>query len=161
MKTENRNNGAQLDRWAFLWLAIGAVLVTFSVGYLRITLAAWLAPVFLIRFMRSRSAGRGFLWILLALLIPNAIAWRFLMDMSSFSPLATMIIFIPIFALLYSIPYLIDRLLSYRLPGFAATLVFPLASAMFDFLFTKGDPTGSFGLWPNALYSSPVLMQMV
>jgi apolipoprotein N-acyltransferase len=149
------------DRWSFLWLAIGTVLVIFSVGLMRITLAAWLAPVFLIRFMRTQKTGRGYLWILLALIVSNSIAWRFLVDISSLPPLLTMIIFIPIFALLYSIPYLIDRVLSHRLPGFAATLVFPLALTAFDYLSTMVDPMGSFGLWANALYSSPVFMQMV
>jgi apolipoprotein N-acyltransferase len=149
------------DRWSYLWLAIATVLVIFSVGSVRITLAAWLAPIFLLRFMRSKKTGRGWLWILLALLVANSISWRFLLDMSSLPPLITAVIFFPIFALLYSIPYLIDRLLSPRVPGFAATLVFPLASTTFNFLFTKVDPTGSFGLWPNALYSSPILMQMV
>ena len=148
------------DRWSYLWLAIATVLVIFSVGMQRISIAAWLAPIFLIRFMRSRRTGRGFLWVLLAFTISNWIAWGNLFDISSFSPLLTKIIFIPIFALLYSIPYLIDRVLSHRLPGFAATLVFPLASTVFDYLFTMADPMGSFGLWPNALYSSPVLMQM-
>ena len=128
---------------------------------MRITLAAWLAPIFLLRFMHLAVTGRGFLWLLLAFTISNWIAWGNLFDISSFSPLLTKIIFIPIFALLYSVLYLIDRVLSHRLPGFAATLVFPLASTVFDYLFTMADPMGSFGLWPNALYSSPVLMQMV
>jgi apolipoprotein N-acyltransferase len=123
-------------------------------------MAAWLAPIFLIRFMHSRRTARGYLWILLALLISNWIAWGNLFDISSFSPLLTKIIFIPIFALLYSIPYLIDRLLSQRLPGFTATLVFPLSATVFDYLFTMTDPMGSWGLWANALHSSPVLMQM-
>jgi len=160
--TKNRvSNPPISDRWSFLWLAIGTVLVVFSVGLQRISLAAWLAPIFLIRFMHTQKTGRGYLWILLAFTISNWIAWGNLFDISSFSPLLTKIIFIPIFALLYSVLYLIDRVLSHRLPGFAATLVFPLASTVFDYLFTMADPMGSFGLWPNALYSSPVLMQMV
>jgi len=156
------NTYPQSDRWSLLWLAIATVLVVFSVGLWRIPLAAWLAPVFLIRFMRSRSTGRGYLWILLSLTISNWIAWGDLFTISSiFTPLLTKAIFVPVFALLYSIPYLIDRLLARRLPGFAATLVFPLAATAFDFLFTSVDPMGSFGLWANALYSSPVLMQLL
>ena len=160
MATESVNKYPQRDRWSYLWLVIATVLVVFSIGLHRVSLAAWLAPIFLIRFMRSRSTGRGYLWILLSLTISNWIAWGNLFDISSFSPLLTKIIFIPIFALLYSVPYLIDRVLSHRLPGFTATLVFPLSATVLDYLFTMADPMGSWGLWANALFSSPVLMQM-
>lgn len=46
------------------------------------------------------------------------------------------------------------------LPGFTATLVFPLLATVFDYLFTMADPMGSWGLWANAMYSNPVLIQM-
>ena len=104
MATESVNKYPQRDRWSYLWLVIATILVVFSIGLHRISLAAWLAPIFLIRFMRSRRTGRGYLWILLSLTISNWIAWGNLFDISSFSPLLTKIIFIPIFALLYSVP---------------------------------------------------------
>ena len=45
------------DRWAYLWLFVGAGLLLFSNGRWFIPLATWLAPIFLIRFARTQPAG--------------------------------------------------------------------------------------------------------
>ena len=50
---------ALTDRWSYGWLAPGLVLAGFSNGNQAIWLAAWLGPVFLVRFMRTRNLIRG------------------------------------------------------------------------------------------------------
>ncbi len=49
------------DRLAYLWLAVGTVLALFYESRWVIALAVWLAPVFLLRFVRVRRPLFGFL----------------------------------------------------------------------------------------------------
>ena len=42
------------DRLSYLWLAIAAALYLFTGGQWAIPLAAWLAPLFLLRFVRTQ-----------------------------------------------------------------------------------------------------------
>src|SRR5215210_7024648 len=47
------------SRWSWLWLVIGAVLLPFTSIQPSLAMAAWLAPVFLLRFVRSQRARVG------------------------------------------------------------------------------------------------------
>src|SRR5713101_1101628 len=49
------------DRLSYLWLAIAAALLLFYAGRWAIPLAAWLAPLFLLRFVRTQRPLSGFL----------------------------------------------------------------------------------------------------
>src|SRR5271166_6995925 len=44
---------------SWLWLAIATALLLFSNGVDNVPLAAWLAPVFVLRFVRQRSLKAG------------------------------------------------------------------------------------------------------
>ncbi|MBM4424322.1 MAG: hypothetical protein FJ030_13200 [Chloroflexi bacterium] len=51
------------DRLSWLWLILGAALLPFTQLQTAMPLAAWLAPVFLLRFARRNSAGLiSFAW---------------------------------------------------------------------------------------------------
>jgi apolipoprotein N-acyltransferase len=63
--------------------------------------------------------------------------------------------------LIGGLPYLADRLLVSRLPGFATTLVYPLAVTAIDFLTISANPQGSFGAQAYTQYNSLVLMQLL
>ena len=56
----------QQDRLSYLWLALGILLLAFSTPRWTIPLAAWLFPVFLLRFVRTQPLWRGMLLLLLA-----------------------------------------------------------------------------------------------
>jgi hypothetical protein len=43
------------DRLSWLWLLVGSLFLPFAAYQSVIPLAAWLAPVFLLRFVRARS----------------------------------------------------------------------------------------------------------
>jgi len=63
--------------------------------------------------------------------------------------------------LIGALPYLADRLLAPRLPGFAGTLVYPLAVTAIEFLTISANPLGSFGAQAYTQYNSLVLMQLL
>ena len=146
------------DRWSYLWLAIGTVLALFSSGRWPLPLAAWLGPVFMIRFMRTQKAFRGLILVWLATYVTGVIAWWGMMLL----PLPVYFVLMAINMLtLGGLPLLADRLLAPRLNGFAATLVFPLALTALDFLVMTLNPIGSFGAQAYRLYGNPALMQLL
>ena len=74
MKEESVETMLKFDRWSYAWLALGTILFMLSVGSLGFAFAAWIAPVFLIRFFRTQKPGKGFGLILLGLYVAFAIA---------------------------------------------------------------------------------------
>ena len=130
----------------FLWLFIATVLGLFIGGKWNIPFAAWIAPIFSIRFFRdSDKAGRNFLLLWLASAIPTIISWNGATAMGLASPIIE-----PIFFLLTIpiglIPYIVDRIYARRFPQAAwVSLVFPTAYTAMDFFTSSGSPFGTFG----------------
>jgi apolipoprotein N-acyltransferase len=92
-----------------LWLALFAALTVFVGGRWNFPLAAWLAPIFAIRYYRdSQHGGRAFLWLWLASLTGIA-GWSGASAMHLLHPLAEPILFTAM-APLTLIPYVLDRL---------------------------------------------------
>lgn len=157
MLTNIRNKYPLRDRWSYSWLGIAAVLLIFTNGMYRNPLAAGLSAVFLLRFMRSQKKGRGYLLLLVAEVAANIIAWWYLMP--NFT-VPMRIIFGTITGLLYTIPFLLDRILVGRFNGFSSTLVYPVAATAFEFLTLWPNPLGTFGSLAYSQYSRVNLTQL-
>src|SRR6266699_468926 len=144
------------DRLSYLWLALAAVLYLFAGIQWVIPLAAWLAPLFLLRFVRTQHPLPG---LLLAWLVRAAIAEVVFQGIILYPS----IIYYPLVVLLTGLtllPYLADRLITPRLGGFVATLVFPLAYTMIEYLSSFG-PFGTITSIAYTQYGNLPLMQLV
>lgn len=130
----------------FVWLALYATFVFFAGGRWNVPLAAWLAPLFAIRFYRdSEHAWRGFLWLWLATALPTIIGWHGATFMAFVHPVAEPLFFILLAPVGLS-AYVLDRLYARRFaPSLWLTLVFPVAATALDFFSSTGSPFGSFG----------------
>jgi apolipoprotein N-acyltransferase len=149
----------QADRWTYLWLVLGVILLTVSTGQFRVAFAAWLAPAFLIRYLRTQKTGKGYLLTLLGLYVAYAISWQAILGF--IGPLPVFLIFNIFITLMNSLPYLADRLLVPHLKGFAATLVYPLAVTGIYYLYNLNSPIGSFGTPGYEQFSNLALVQLV
>lgn len=130
----------------YLWLVIAAILGLFIGSKWNIPLAAWIAPIFAIRFFRdSEKAGRNFILLWLASSIPTIISWNGATFLSNIHPAAEAAFFF-IMTPIGLIPYVIDRIY-YRRFGSSAwlTLIFPIAFTATDFFSSTGSPFGTFG----------------
>lgn len=147
------------DKFSFLWLAIAFVLTLFSSGNLTIPLLAWLAPIFALRFMRTQKRGLvGYALLALVNVVTLSITWR---GMIALPPPGDIIVIISS-GLMGALPFAADRLLSPRLSGLWATLVFPLTATALEFLnMGSGRPMGSWGAMGYSQYGSLILMQIV
>ena len=158
MVSKSVNRYPLRDRWSYLWLGVAAVLFVFTYGMYRNPLAALFAQVFLIRFLRTRKIGKGYLLICPALVVANIISWWNLMPTN---PIPVRIIYGFIVGLIYTIPFLLDRVLVGRFSGFASTLVFPITRAAFEFLTIWPNPMGTYGVLAYSQFSSVYLTQLV
>ena len=144
------------DRLSYLWLALGAVLLLFTYGQWIIPLAAWLAPLFLLRFVRTKSLFPGLLLIWLVKAATAAVTQQGIVMVSGVGYYAIIILA----SLLTVLPYLADCLLTHRLRGFVATLVFPVTFTMFEYL-SSFSPFGTLNSIANTQYGNLPLMQVV
>ena len=135
----------QSDRLSWLWLVAGLALLPFTTVHAELPLAAWLAPIFVLRFARTQSVRLAIPVVVLVSGAAMAFAWR---DMFSF-PIGPIIGLA--YGLAFSLGYVADRALSMRLSGLARTLVFPLAITTIDWLIS------TFGIL--ATYGSPAYTQ--
>lgn len=160
MNNKILNPYPQHDRWSFLWLVLGCGLMIFLAGNWPLSLAGWLAPLFLIRFMRTQRKLWGYLLMAIGLSIACSIAYLGGAGPGGIPPL----IFGVVLGLSYPLLYLIDRVLVARLPqhglaGFSATLVFPLLMTGYEFLLLNKFPFGSSGSAAYSQSGNLMLMQ--
>ena len=150
--THARGGGVSL-----VMLLAGSLLVGFSMGQWLAPLAAWIGPVLIMRYSRDHKAGRGYLFVLPALVLAFIIGFGAMW--TYFGPPAVPI-FAVLFGWLWSLPYLADRLVASRLGGFSSTLVYPLAATTLEFLIIHVNPVGTWGATGFSQYGNLPLMQL-
>ena len=149
------NSTSTQDRWAYLWLFVGAGLLLFSNGRWIIPVATWLAPVFLIRFARTQPALKGLGMLLVTNVLASLFIWQGIIPGGLYLPVACGI------AVVFWLPYLTDRLLVNRLRGFVATLVFPLLLVSLEYIITVTSPLGSWGSLAYTQHSFLPFLQLL
>jgi apolipoprotein N-acyltransferase len=129
----------------FVLIAISAALLLISNGAHDVPLAAWLSPVFVLRFVRTQRLRLGLPVAYVLLATAFAFQFRDMIPMPGvvYVLLAALVGFV-VLAL-----YLIDRLLAPRLTGVAQTLVFPTACAAAEWLLSRAGV----GTWGSVAYS--------
>src|SRR5207245_6410366 len=108
------------DRLSYLWLALAIVLLPFTFDRWTIPLAAWLVPIFWLRFLRTQPLLRGILLMLLA----TVLVWEVeLIGMVPNVSGALYILIVFVYCVLYTLPYLIDCVIAPPLQGFLVSLL--------------------------------------
>jgi len=159
---KQKGNMEKPNRWPYLCLAIGTLLLAFSNGSFTIPLATWLAAVFILRFSRTQKGKRGSTLIFLAHIVAYNIAWSTTIPTSG---LLEFLLFVSLMSLQFSVlnwlPYLSDRLVGSRLQGFLATLVFPLTWTTVEFLIASLTPFATWGSLAYTQHGNLPLVQII
>jgi apolipoprotein N-acyltransferase len=155
-------NNTRPDRLTWLWLLIGLLLLPFTTIQTVIPLAAWLAPVFLLRFARTVQRT----WVALALIFVTYAVGIFIAlrgsDSSSVSLLIYGIVAFPLIrGLMFTLPYAADRLLGRRLGSWGRVFIFPLAFTTVDWLMSLRSAINSTGSPAYSQYNNLALMQIL
>lgn len=153
---------AQTDRLTWLWLAIGFLLLPFTTIQTVIPLAAWLAPTFLLRFVRTAKRARI---ALLLIFVAYALGIFIALRGSTTNDIAVYIFGIATFplirGLMYTLPYAADRLIGPCLGSWGRVFVFPLAFTSMDWLMSLSGIINSTGSPAYSQYDSLALMQIL
>ena len=145
------------DRLSFLWLAIAAGLLVFANGMMIVPLATWIAPIFMVRFLRSQRALPGLLLGYVVNAAAFMVGWR-----PAFVDAGAMFgVYSIFFALLCFLPYAIDRLLAPRFRGYTGALVLPIAWTAVEYLLHLVSPLGTFFLLPYTQGGNLPLLQVM
>jgi apolipoprotein N-acyltransferase len=141
---------------SWIWLAPAGLVLLFANGAYAIPLAAWLAPLLLLRFVRT---GRGRFVLPVAWLVLSA---TFMFQFRGMVPFPTVPYYLTIalFGVTLLVPYGLDRWLAPRLNGVAATLVFPASWAAVEYLRSL-SPIASWGATAYSQYGNLPLVQVV
>jgi apolipoprotein N-acyltransferase len=157
---QTENAARQKDQTASwrLWqvVAVGSVLLLFSYGANNIALAAWLSPVFLLRFVRNQ---RWRVWIPVVYVIQAAASMFQLRGMIPIQG-AAYYITLAVEGIPGLVPFIVDRWLARRIGGFSSTLVFPCICTVLDYLNSFG-PYGSWGTEAYSQYGNLPLLQIL
>ena len=153
------------ERLAWLWLLVGFIFLPFTAWETVIPLAAWLAPVFLLRFVRTTGRTRNALrLIFLVYAIGIFISVRDLVDLSRMDLFILGLIQVPLFrGFMYMLAYAADRLIGSRLRThpWARLLVFPLAFTTVDWLMSLLKVINSAGSPAYSQIENLALMQIL
>jgi apolipoprotein N-acyltransferase len=159
MKRFSNQQSVPTDRAGYVWLLLGALLSSVSVsGRWELSLAAWLSPLLLLRFTRTRSPFIGFPLVWLTQV--SAMLF-FLYESNLLHP--GWIVAFPIFGTVLALPYLLDRLLTPRLglvSGVLATLLFPTCQAACEYLISF-TPYGGLISFAYTQYGNLPLLQLL
>ena len=135
----------RLESGAWVWLAIAAALLLFSNGANTVPLAAWLAPVFVLRFVRRQSLKVGLPVTYVLLVAAFAFQFRGMVPI----PGVAYYFFLVVWGTPLVLPYIIDRLVAHKLIGLRASLVFPAAWAATEYILSRG----LYATWGSVAYS--------
>jgi apolipoprotein N-acyltransferase len=159
----NKTLNIPSHRLAWLWLLVGFALLPFTFWQNVIPLAAWLAPVFVLRF--ARTSGRPRLVLPLIFLVYAVSIWISLRGTEQGLPLFEYVaglLVLPVSkGLLFALPYVADRWASPRLGLWGRTLVFPLAFTSLDWAMSRLVVIMNTGSPAYSQFGNLVLMQIL
>lgn len=131
---------------SWLWLVPAAALLLFANGANNIPLTAWLAPLFVLRFVRTqRRAWVGLVTTYLLLIAAFMFQFRGMVPI----PGIGYYLFLVVYGIALAAPYAVDRLVSPKLRGLRKTLVFPAALVVIEYLVSLGP----YGTWGSVAYT--------
>jgi apolipoprotein N-acyltransferase len=126
-----------LDPQSWITLAVAFTLLLLVGGRFVVPAAAWLGPLFMVRFLRGQTPKKGLLFAYAVLVATIFIGWQGMIPIPFVS---VHIIVVLIIAIVMSLPYAIDRYLSPHATGILGTLILPVAWVSVDYLNNLFNP---------------------
>jgi apolipoprotein N-acyltransferase len=135
------NNNDQLKKTKLLWYLAGSIFIFSSNGKWMTPFSIWIVLICFLRFSRANKPLAGFIPILIISSFSNLLIWK------GFIPLPSPLYFIVSFinGLIFTLPFLVERLLIKRQTNYTQTLIFPALLTLFSYLYSLISPSGTFG----------------
>lgn len=133
------------------WYLPGFLLLLVSNGRIVVPVAAWIAPVFILRACRRSPIGLALLAGFPLYATAFTLSWRGMIPVPWLAPLIGAVSFLPFVA---------DRLLYSRVPKAAASLIYPSALVVLELVNSLANPMGTWGSVAYTQYGLPAFMQL-
>ena len=147
-----------ITRQSFLWLVVATALLVVSNGRWIAPVAAWLAPLFFIRFLRSRRLLTGIVIGAIVYIAASMVMWLDMLMTGGWDWFA--VSFIGVMGMVMFLPFVLDRLIAPRYHGFVSTLVFPLAWTTMEYVISLVSPFASYSNLAYTQFGNLPLMQL-
>ena len=151
----------QTKKISYLYLGIALLLMLVSNWAFTISVAAWLYPVFLIRFMRLQKATWGLLLGGLSSIVAGMIMMWWVLSNEMLFPPPVRLLSGAAAGFLVFLPFAIDRLVAHRIGGFASTLFFPMAYTAMELAMSFDRYRSTWGSLAYTQYGNLPLLQIV
>lgn len=141
----------------FAALLVGILLFQISNGRWIVPLATWLYPVFIVYFLRN---SKRFLHVLLCWLlytIAFMVAWKGLVP----APGVLYYIITGGVALIFFLPFVLDKYFAGKIKDFGATLILPLSYVATEYIVSLLNPYGTWTFLGYTQFGNLPLMQIV
>jgi apolipoprotein N-acyltransferase len=138
---------------------VGAGLLPWITAQTVIPLAGWLAPLFLLRFLRTQRPAVGLPLILIANVVAQLVSVR--NGLIPAPPGVELYGIVVVMASVLSLGYVADAFIAPRLSGLGRTFVFPCATVSTELLLTLVSPYGLFGTLAYSQSGSLPLLQLI
>lgn len=139
-----------------LILGAAGLLWLFAHGKWIFPLAAWLAPMLMLHFMRRSQGATAPMAAAAVVAAATYASFRGVIPLDGIGFTA----FCIGFGAFFLMPMLLDRWAVRRLPGFMATLAFPTAYVALEYAAASLSPFGSWGSWAYTQYGNLPFMQL-
>ena len=143
-------------QYSYIYLLIGFISLFFFNGIWILPIAAFIAPLFLIRFLRFQKPLIGFFIIVLAGWVSNIFVWKGMLPMSGFFYYLVSFMM----SVFTALTFLFDRVYTQKIKGVVSTLIFPAAYVIMDYITILSIPSGSYGTLVHT-QSALSLLQLV
>ena len=143
--------------WSYVWLSVAILLFVVANGGWIIPIAAWISPVFLVRFLRTQRPIWGLCLASASMTCAAFVSWWGMVP-------APGVLYFVIVGLLTAgvlVPFAVDRLLFQRFDGLPRTLILPTALVSMEFLAAQISPYGSWGAIGYTQVGNLPLLQLV
>ncbi len=157
VETNNRNRAQLTVLEKYGLLLMGIFLLILSGGRFVTPAAAFLAPIFLLRFTRNSSVNVGIAVLYVLLFLSLLVRLHDYIDVSQ----TTKLFLVAGFALIEVAPFFIDRKLFNKLPAILAPLVLSCAFVVLSFIAVAVMPFGSMGEKAYTQVGNNELVQML
>ena len=138
-------------------LVLAALLIPISNGRWGVPVAAWLAPLFALHYVRSVRPGIGLLTLYLLFLAAFPLQWASMIPLEGWS----LWLLAAGYQLAFLLPYALDRCLVSRVRGFTATLIFPLAWTSLELIAARTSPYATWGSLAYTQQGNLPLLQLL
>ncbi len=144
------------DNRSYIWLAVGCGLLLFCAGRWVVPAAAWLWPVFLVRFMRTQPLFRGYFVTVAGVCVASAFAAYGMVP----QPLPVFLATLVIGGAMIFLPFLFDRWQRGYSDSFLSTLALPAALVVLEYVSAQGNPFGTWGSFSYTQFNQLPLLQL-